>query len=77
MNDKIVALTKENDSEEILTQIENYLAEMLKKSIDNPLLKIKLISDLKSIEKAKKELRLNMNIQTIVENLCYDLVLNN
>ncbi|MFR1672251.1 MAG: hypothetical protein ACLSWI_04820 [Candidatus Gastranaerophilaceae bacterium] len=77
LNDKIVALTKENDSEEILTQIENYLAEMLKKSIDNPLLKIKLISDLKSIEKAKKELRLNMNIQTIVENLCYDLVLNN
>lgn len=77
LNDKIVALTKENDSEEILTQIENYLAEMLKKTIDNPLLKIKLISDLKSIEKAKKELRLNMNIQTIVENLCYDLVLNN
>lgn len=77
LNDKIIALTKENDSEEILTQIENYLAEMLKKSIDNPLLKIKLISDLKSIEKAKKELRLNMNIQTIVENLCYDLVLNN
>lgn len=77
LNDKILALTKENDPSEVFTQIESYMAQMLKQCIDNPTLKIKLIADLKSVEKAKKELRLNMNIQTIVENLCYDLVLNN
>lgn len=77
LNDKILGLAKENEPLIIFTQIENYLAELLKNNVDNPVLKIKLISDLKSIEKAKKELRLNMNIQTIVENLCYDLVLNN
>lgn len=77
LNDKILGLVKENEPLLIFTQIENYLAELLKNNLDNPVLKIKLISDLKSIEKAKKELRLNMNIQTIVENLCYDLVLNN
>lgn len=77
LNDKILGLAKENEPLIIFTQIENYLAELLKNNVENQILKIKLISDLKSIEKAKKELRLNMNIQTIVENLCYDLVLNN
>lgn len=77
LNDKILGLAKENEPLIIFTQIENYLAELLKNNVDNQILKIKLISDLTSIEKAKKELRLNMNIQTIVENLCYDLVLNN
>lgn len=75
--DRLIALTKENDAEEILTQMQNYLCELLKNSMDNPLLKIKLIKDINSIEYAKQEYRLNMNIQTIFETLAFALVLDN
>ena len=37
--------------------------------------KIKLLSDINAVEKAKRENKLNMNIQTIVENLAFDLIL--
>ena len=77
LNDKILQLTKDNDAELIFTQIQNYMNNLLFQCINQPNLKLKLIADLKSVEKAKKELRLNMNPQTIVENLCFDLVLNN
>lgn len=77
LNSKILELTKEHDPEEIFTQIQNYMDALLKHSINNPSVKLKLIKDLKSTEMAKKQFRLNMNIQTIVENLCYDLILNN
>ena len=77
LNNKILELTKEHDPEEIFTQIQNYMDALLKHSINNPAVKLKLIKDLKSTEMAKKQFRLNMNIQTIVENLCYDLILNN
>ena len=33
------------------------------------------ITDLKNIEQAKKEYRLNMNIQTIVETLSFKMIL--
>ena len=72
---EILNLTKDNDAEEILNQIQNYLYALLKNSLDNPALKIKLIKDINSVEHAKQELRLNMNIQTIVENLAYGLIL--
>ena len=74
-NDKILELTKENDTELIFTQMQNYINKLLNLNLNNKLLKLKLISDLKSIEIAKKELRLNMNIQTIIENLCFKMIL--
>lgn len=74
--EKMYELTKENDSSEILNQIQNYMAALLKNSLDNPLLKIKLIKDINSVEHAKDELRLNMNIQTILETLAFALVLD-
>ena len=76
-NEKIYNLSQEYDSEYVFNMIQNYLSALLKENLENKPLKIKLISDLKSVEKAKKELQLNMNTQTIVENLCYDLILNN
>ena len=76
-NDKIYALTKENDSAEILNQIQNYMCELLKNATDNPLLRIKLIKDINSVEHAKEELNLNMNVQTIIENLAFALILEN
>ena len=48
---------------------------LLKSNLENPSLKVKLIEDIKSIEAAKKQTRLNMNIQTVVENLCFKLIL--
>lgn len=75
LNDKILALTKEYEPEQVFTQIQNYMQEILKSSIDNSQLKIKLIKDLKTVETAKKQIRLNMNIQTVVENMCFSLIL--
>ena len=74
-NDTILSLTKENDPSEIFIQMQNYMVNLLKSNLKNPRLKLKLISDIKAIEKAKKELKLNMNIQTIIENLAFDMVL--
>ena len=59
----------------VLVQIQNYMAELLKSNCENNLLKLKLIGDINAVEKAKKELQLNMNIQTIIENLAFALIL--
>lgn len=75
LNDKLIALIKENDAEEVFTQIQNYMQSLLKSNLDNPALRVKLIEDIKSTETAKKQTRLNMNIQTVVENLCFKLIL--
>lgn len=74
-NDKILALVKENNPMEVFVQIQNYMTELLKTNSYNKLLTIKLIKDINSVEKAKKEFLLNMNIQTVVENLAFALVL--
>lgn len=75
LNDKLLALARENEPMEVLVQIQNFMTELLKSNVHNKLLKLKLIQDINSVEKAKKELQLNMNIQTIIENLCFDLIL--
>ena len=75
-NDTILNHTKENDPAEIFRQMQNYMINLLKSNLDNNSLKLKLLHDIKMIEKAKKELKLNMNIQTVTENLAFDLILN-
>ena len=75
LNDKLLELCKDNEPLEIFTQAQNYLEAMLKSNIYNIHLKMKLISDLQAFETAKKQLQLNMNIQTIIENLAFELVL--
>ena len=74
-NDKILALTKENDPLIIFTQMQNYIENLLKSNLNNSLVKVKLINDLKHIETAKKEFGLNMNIQTVVETLSFKIIL--
>ena len=74
-NDKILDLAKMIDPEIVFTQMQNYIEFLLKANLDNPALKVKLISDIKSIEKAKKENRLGVNIQTIVETLSFEMIL--
>ena len=72
----LLELTKENEAEEILNQVQNYICAILKNAINNPVLKIKLIQDINAVEHAKQELSINMNIQTILETLVFALVLN-
>ena len=74
-NDRIFALTKENDATEVLTQMQNYFYEMLSENYENRLLRIRLLKDLKSIEKAKAELRVNMDVQTVFETLSFSMLL--
>lgn len=74
-NDKILEIAKMVDPLEVFTQMQNYIEALLKMNFDNLSLKVKLISDIKAIETAKKEYRLNMNIQTIIETLSFKLIL--
>lgn len=74
-NDKILDLAKMIEPQIVFTQMQNYIEFLLKVNIDNLSLKVKLIADLKAIEKAKQENRLNINIQTIVETLSFKLIL--
>lgn len=74
-NDSILNLTKENEPDEIFIQMQNYLLNLLKSNLSNKHLKIKLLQDINAVEKAKKEYKLNMNIQTIAENLAFELIL--
>lgn len=75
-NEQILELAKENAPDTIFVQMQNYLVNLLKSNLKNKHLKIKLLSDLNSIEKAKQELKLNMNIQTIAENLAFEMILD-
>ena len=74
-NDKILELVKTYDDEQIFIQMQNYIASLLQANIENMSLKVKLIADLKAIEKAKQENKLNMNIQTIIETLSFNMIL--
>lgn len=74
-NDKILDLAKMIEPQIVFTQMQNYIEFLLKANIDKLSLKVKLIADLKAIEKAKQENRLNINIQTIVETLSFKLIL--
>lgn len=74
-NNKILEITKTIDAEEVFTQMQNYIESLLRANLDNLPLKIRLVADLKAIEQAKKENRLGMFIQTIVETLSFRLIL--
>lgn len=74
-NDSILSLCRDNNPNEIFVQIQNYMINLLKSNIENRLLKIKLIHDINAVEKAKRENKLGMNIQTITENLAFSLIL--
>lgn len=74
-NDRLLNLMREHGNETVFTQIENYLVNLLKSNLDNKHLKIKLLKDLKSVEKAKRENSLGMQEPIVAENLAFDLIL--
>ena len=75
--DKLSALAKEHELKEILTQMQNYICELLKMSSDNSMLRIKLIKDINAIEHSIEEMNLNMKTPNILETLAYALILDN
>lgn len=70
--DKFAELVKENEPITVLTQAQNYIGALIKSNGVNE----KLIKDFKAVETAKKQLQLNMNVQTVIENLSFELILN-
>lgn len=74
---KLLGLVAENDTREIFTQIQNYMLAVIKSNPVDKNLFYRLMEDLKFVEDAKRQISLtpSMNLQTVIENLCFKLIL--
>lgn len=74
---KLLGLVVENEPKEVFTQIQNYMLETIKANIANKHLFYRLTADMKYVEEAKRQISLTpaMNLQTVVENLCFKIIL--
>lgn len=70
-------LATENDSTEVLTQIQNYMLNLIKSNQENKHLFYKFLQDMEAVEEAKHQISLTpaMNLQTVIENLAFKLIL--
>lgn len=73
----LINLINENDAKTVFSQIQNYMLAVMKENPDNKHLFYKLLEDLKYVEDAKRQISLtpSMNIQAVVENLCFKMIL--
>lgn len=74
---KMSALIAEHGAVVVFSQIQNYLLSMIKTNSQNKPLFYKFMDDMKSVEDAKRQIFLTpaMNIQTVVENLSFKMIL--
>lgn len=74
---KLSALIAEHGAMVVFSQIQNYLLSMIKTNSQNKPLFYKFMDDMKSVEDAKRQISLTpaMNIQTVVENLSFKMIL--
>lgn len=74
---KMSALIAEHGAMVVFSQIQNYLLSMIKTNSQNKTLFYKFMDDMKSVEDAKRQISLTpaMNIQTVVENLSFKMIL--
>lgn len=74
---KMSALIAEHGAMVVFSQIQNYLLSMIKINSQNKPLFYKFMDDMKSVEDAKRQISLTpaMNIQTVVENLSFKMIL--
>lgn len=74
---KMSALIAEHGAMVVFSQIQNYLLSMVKTNSQNKPLFYKFMDDMKSVEDAKRQISLTpaMNIQTVVENLSFKMIL--
>lgn len=73
----LINLINENDAKTVFSQIQNYMLAIIKENLENKHLFYKLLEDLKYVEDAKRQISLtpSMNIQAVVENLCFKMIL--
>ncbi|MBR1424506.1 hypothetical protein IJ579_02965 [bacterium] len=73
----IMELINSNNPKIIFTQIQNYMSAILKSNFNNKVLYYRIMRDLKYVEEAKRQVSLTpaMNTQTVVENLCFKMIL--
>lgn len=73
----LLKLVAENEPKEIFVQIQNYLLSMIKSNLNNKHLYYRFMEDLKYVEEAKRQISLTpaMNVQTVVENLSFKMIL--
>lgn len=66
-----------NEAKVIFTQMQNYMLSVIKANSDNKQLFYRVIRDLSYVEDAKRQISLTpaMNIQTVVENLSFKMIL--
>ncbi len=74
-NEKLLELAQENEPLLILTQMQNYLAAVISGGNLSRAKQYQFIKYMKLIENAKKQFDVNMNPQTVFENLSFNLVL--
>jgi len=67
---KIFSLSKDHGSEKILDEIQNYMLELLKSNIDNNVLQDKILSDVETVEMAKKQIAARLLPQLAFEDMC-------
>lgn len=74
---KLSELMENNDSIEVLVQIQNYMLATIKSNLSNKHLYYKLVEDMGYVEDAKRQLSLSpsMAINSVLDNLCFKLIL--
>ena len=77
LEEKIMSAIAENDAKTVFTQIQNYMFNVIKSNFDNKPIYYRIMRDLKYVEEAKRQISLtpSMAIQTVVENLCFNIIL--
>ena len=73
----ILNVIAENDSIEVLRQIQNYILANMKSNFQNKALYYKLLKDIRFVEDAIRQLSLTnpMTLQNVIENMCFKLIL--
>ena len=73
----ILNVIAENDSIEVLRQIQNYILANMKSNFKNKALYYKLLKDIRFVEDAIRQLSLTnpMTLQNVIENMCFKLIL--
>lgn len=66
----LFTLSKEHGIEKILTEVQNYQLALLKSNLSNSAVKNKILSDLTSVEMAKKMIASHINPQLAIEEMC-------
>lgn len=73
---KLSNLSKEQGSENILSEIQNYLLALLKSNLENKTLQSKILSDIQSAELAKQQIGNHIPPQLAFEGMCLELTKN-